>query len=354
MSSVTIENISKRFNQVTAVDGLSLDIREGEFVSLLGPSGCGKTTTLRMLAGFEYPDNGRILFDGRDMTLVKANQRNTGMVFQNFALFPHMTVFENVAFGLLARRVDKTVVRAKVRDALVLVDLQNLGERRVNELSGGQQQRVALARAVVIEPNILLLDEPLSNLDAKLREETRTEIRALQQRLAITTIYVTHDQDEALALSDRIAVMQQGVCQQFATPEEVYNQPANAFVARFVGNSNILEGCVSRDQAGTYLKVAQSWLLPLERQLDGHADGAKIVISLRPEGIDISETRNDLPEGIIRHIRRSGALVEYEISVHDVMLRSRRLATVADFHRKAGTRVGVHVPPAQITILTKV
>ncbi|RMF57507.1 MAG: ABC transporter ATP-binding protein, partial [Calditrichaeota bacterium] len=238
MAQVSLQALSKSFGDVQAVCNLDLEIQEGEFFTLLGPSGCGKTTTLRMVAGFEFPTSGRIFFDRRDVTFMKPNRRNTGMVFQNFALFPHLTVFENVAFGLQARGVAKTEIKVRVEKALELVDLGSLGARKVTELSGGQQQRVALARAVVIEPGILLLDEPLSNLDAKLRAETREEIRALQRRLGITTIYVTHDQEEALSLSDRLAVLDHGVCQQVGSPAEIYREPANAFVARFVGNSN--------------------------------------------------------------------------------------------------------------------
>jgi len=234
MASVQLLNITKQFDDVTAVKDLSLTVQDSEFFSLLGPSGCGKTTVLRIIAGFCNPTAGEILFGDRNVSAVPPNRRNTGMVFQNYALFPHMTVFENVAFGLRARKVPGPERRERVSDALKLVDLSGLENRRVTQLSGGQQQRVALARAVVIEPEILLMDEPLSNLDAKLRRDTRDQLRKLQRKLGITTIYVTHDQEEALTLSDRVALLDKGVCQQIGTPGEIRNHPANDFVASFL------------------------------------------------------------------------------------------------------------------------
>jgi iron(III) transport system ATP-binding protein len=234
VASVQLKNITKKFDDVIAVNNISLTIHNGEFFSLLGPSGCGKTTVLRIIAGFYVPTSGEVLFNDKDVSTVPPNKRNTGMVFQNYALFPHMTVFENVAFGLRARKIPKQECRKRVDSALELVDLSGYCKRKVTLLSGGQQQRVALARAIVIEPAILLMDEPLSNLDAKLRRETRDQIRNLQKKLKITTIYVTHDQEEALTLSDRIAVMEKGVCQQMGTPDEIINNPANEFVASFI------------------------------------------------------------------------------------------------------------------------
>ena len=234
MASVRLQNITRKFDDVTAVDDLSLTIQDGEFFSLLGPSGCGKTTVLRMIAGFCIPNAGEIFFDDRNISALPPNKRNTGMVFQNYALFPHMTVFENVSFGLRARKIPVQERRKRVGSALELVDLSGLEKRKVTQLSGGQQQRVALARAIVIEPEILLMDEPLSNLDAKLRRETRDQLQKLQRKLGITTIYVTHDQEEALTLSDRITVLNEGLCQQIGTPDEIRNHPANDFVASFL------------------------------------------------------------------------------------------------------------------------
>lgn len=240
MSSLFLKKITKSFNDFHAVKELNLEIKKGEFFTFLGPSGCGKTTTLRMIAGFYYPTTGSILFGDRDMTRVAPEKRNTGMVFQNYALFPHMTVYENVAFGLKVRKLSSTDIKKKVTEALAKVRLEPFMSRQVSQLSGGQQQRVALARSLVIEPEILLLDEPLSNLDARLRDEMRTEILRLQRDYSITTIYVTHDQVEALSMSDRIAVFNHGKCQQVGTPKEIYNHPANDFVATFIGETNLI------------------------------------------------------------------------------------------------------------------
>src|SRR5690606_6485681 len=226
-----LESLTKRFGETAAVADLSLEVRPGEFLTLLGPSGCGKTTTLRMIAGFETPTAGRILFDGKDITGLSPQRRGFGMVFQSYALFPHLDVFENVAFGLRTQRRSRTEIRRRVEEALALVDLAGYGGRRVQELSGGQQQRGAPARALAPEPRVLLLDEPLSNLDAALRERTRDELRALLRRVGITAIFVTHDQEEAFALSDRIAVMRDGHLQQVDSPEALYQRPANPFVA---------------------------------------------------------------------------------------------------------------------------
>ncbi|HLS08673.1 ABC transporter ATP-binding protein, partial [Lentibacillus sp.] len=238
MKSVRLEHITKMFGKARGVEDINIDIKSGEFFTFLGPSGCGKTTTLRMIAGFYFPTSGKIAFDNEDITTVKPNKRNIGMVFQNYALFPHMTVFENIAFGLQVRKLSKSVIKEKVEKAQEFVRLVGYGNRKITELSGGQQQRVALARALVIEPDILLLDEPLSNLDAKLREETRVEIKRLQVELGITTVYVTHDQHEAMAMSDRIMVMSEGEVQQIGTPQEIYNKPDNRFVASFIGETN--------------------------------------------------------------------------------------------------------------------
>ncbi|NLJ84964.1 MAG: ABC transporter ATP-binding protein [Firmicutes bacterium] len=242
MAIVRFENISKHFGNVVAVDSVTYETEDGEFLTLLGPSGCGKTTTLRMVAGFYYPTHGRLFFDDKDVTYVVPEARNTGMVFQNYALFPHMTVFENIAYGLQARRMQKAVIQKKVADAMELVQMTGYERRKVHELSGGQQQRVALARAVVIQPDILLLDEPLSNLDAKLRKTTSEELRRLQKQLGITTIYVTHDQEEAFSVSDRVIVMNAGAVHQIDTPVNTFNSPKDVFVAEFLGHSNLFPG----------------------------------------------------------------------------------------------------------------
>src|SRR5262245_7168254 len=242
MAAIQLEIVSKRYGDFYAVQDLSLTIGEGELVVLLGPSGCGKTTTLRMIAGFVPVTSGRIRLGDRDVTRLPSYRRNTGLVFQGYALFPHLTAAENVAFGLEMRKIPPAIVRDKVTAALRLVRLEELGARLPRQLSGGQQQRVALARALVIEPDALLLDEPLSNLDARLREEVRIEIRQLQKALGLTTVMVTHDQDEALVMADRLVVMAGGVIQQIGAQRDLYEHPANRFVAGFVGRTNILSG----------------------------------------------------------------------------------------------------------------
>src|SRR5438552_4584789 len=247
--AVQVDGVSKRFahrvkGEIYAAHDVKLDVGPGEFLTLLGPSGCGKTTTLRMIAGFEVPDAGRIRFDGQDVTALPANQRNIGFVFQNYALFPHLSVFENVAYGLHVRAATTDTIRRSVGEVLALVGLAGYEQQFSGQLSGGEQQRVALARAIVIHPRVLLFDEPLSNLDAKLRVQMRTDIRELQRRLAITTVYVTHDQEEAMAVSDRIVVMNQGTIVQEGTAEDLYHRPATQFVAQFVGRVNLIAGVV--------------------------------------------------------------------------------------------------------------
>ncbi|MGE8635571.1 MAG: ABC transporter ATP-binding protein, partial [Achromobacter piechaudii] len=242
MAKVSIENIRKQFGAAVAVSDFSLEIAEGELVTFLGPSGCGKTTTLRMIAGFITPTSGRIRIGDTDVTRLPVHKRDTGMVFQRYALFPHMTVAENVAFGLEMHKVPKSERDAKIRRVLDMVRMTELRDRYPRQLSGGQQQRVAIARALAIEPKVFLLDEPLSNLDAKLRLEVREEIRSLQQRLGLTTVFVTHDQEEALAIADRMAIMHDGIVQQVGAPSTLYERPANLFVADFLGKMNVFTG----------------------------------------------------------------------------------------------------------------
>ncbi len=286
MPDLVLDTLSKRFGAVAAVDGLSLTVKEGEFLSLLGPSGCGKSTTLQMIAGFIDPTGGAIRLDGRDIGRVRACDRGLGVVFQSYALFPHMTVAENVAFGLEMRRVRRDARARRVAQALALVRLDDLAQRMPAQLSGGQQQRVALARALVIEPPLLLLDEPLSNLDAKLREEMQLELRRIQREVGTTTLLVTHDQAEALALSDRVAVMRAGRIEQVGTPREVYEQPESTFVSSFLGKSNILAGAPIRTPAGFELEVGGR-RIPAP-PLNGHAGADRLLLSLRPERIRIA------------------------------------------------------------------
>jgi ABC-type Fe3+/spermidine/putrescine transport system ATPase subunit len=238
--NLTLEHVSKYFGEVNAAFKIDLTINDGEFFTFLGPSGCGKTTTMRMIAGLESPSDGKILYDGKDVTRLPPFKRNTGMVFQNYALWPHMKVRENIAYGLEVRKTPKEEVDRKVQDVIDLVGLSGMGDRFPNQLSGGQQQRVALARVLIIEPDILLLDEPLSNLDAKLRVEMREEIKDIQRKLGITTIYVTHDQEEAMAVSDRIAIQDHGKIMQVGTPKDIYDKPENLFIATFIGKGALI------------------------------------------------------------------------------------------------------------------
>jgi spermidine/putrescine ABC transporter ATP-binding subunit len=285
MIAVVLGDLVKRFGSLAAVDHVSLDVLSGEFLTLLGPSGCGKTTTLRCIAGFVRPDTGRVRIADQDVTDMPPHRRNIGMVFQNYALFPHMTVLGNVAYALRIRGAPKEAIQAKVRAALELVRLTGLETRRVQQLSGGQQQRVALARALIYEPSVLLLDEPLSNLDAKLRAEMRVEIRNLQKRTAMTMVYVTHDQEEALAVSDRIAVMNAGHIEQVATPAEIYDRPQSQFVASFIGTSSILEGKIESDSGdGTTIRLPAGQQVRLPQRA-GTEPGSPVSLIIRPEHV---------------------------------------------------------------------
>jgi iron(III) transport system ATP-binding protein len=295
MTAITIDGVARSFGAVRAVDAVSLSVRDGEFFTLLGPSGCGKTTLLRMVAGFCELDAGRILFGAERIDTLPPHRRNTGMVFQNYAVFPNLTVGGNVAYGLRARKVGRDDIRSRVERALKLVQLDGYGERWPHQLSGGQLQRVAIARAVVIEPHVLLLDEPLSNLDAKLRVEMRGEIRRLQKLLGITVLYVTHDQEEALAISDRVAVMRAGRVEQVAGPRAIYEKPETAFVASFVGTANLIEGVV-RGHDGDMMEVAFGGGVIRVRGAKANA-GDKVVLSLRPEALRLLGTGEAPPAG---------------------------------------------------------
>ena len=309
MARLEIERLTKHFGATVAVHEVSLNVNDGEFVMLLGPSGCGKTTTLRMIAGFIAPTAGRVRLGGNDITVLPPWKRNAGMVFQSYALFPHLTVAQNVAFGLEMRRIEKSDIPARVTEALRMVRLDGLAERLPRQLSGGQQQRVALARALVIRPDVLLLDEPLSNLDAKLRETVRVEIRELQQKLGITTVMVTHDQEEALIMADRLVVMSDGAVRQVGTQRDLYERPADAFVAGFVGRSNLLSGRFiepGRFETGGGVAIACS---------DGAAGPA--VIALRPERIALGPAA----VGLDNRLNGTVELVSYLGSSIDVHVR---------------------------------
>jgi iron(III) transport system ATP-binding protein len=294
VTALTLEGLTKTFSRAgKVVDGVDLKIEDGEFFTLLGPSGCGKSTTLRMIAGFEEPTGGRILFDNVDVTYDPPNRRNIGFVFQNYALFPHLSVAKNIAFGLQVRKVSSGEANQRVEAALQQVQLEGLGDARVDQLSGGQQQRVALARALVIRPKLLLLDEPLSNLDAKLREETRAALRLLHQSTRVTTVYVTHDQDEAMAMSDRIAVLNRGKIHQVGPPEDIYERPATKFVANFIGRNNVLDVTIRAvlDQY-TIVQFADGTELSLDpRRRAAGVDltpGSRASVCLRAESLQLA------------------------------------------------------------------
>ena len=283
---MSLRGITKRFGELTAVDSIDLDIKEGEFFTLLGPSGCGKTTTLRMIAGFEEPNEGQILVDGNDVAGLPAHKRPTNTVFQSYALFPHLTVRENVAYGLKRKRVDKSEMTERVDAELERVGLANEANRKPNQLSGGQQQRVALARAVVNLPKVLLLDEPLGALDLKLRKGLQLELKRIQQEIGITFVYVTHDQEEALTMSDRIAVMNRGIVEQVAVPVEVYERPETTFVAGFIGVSNLMPGVV-RSLSGDRAEVELEAGVTVSAGANGLATGERCHAVVRPEKLDV-------------------------------------------------------------------
>ena len=309
---IIIKHALKKYGDNVIIPNLSLDIREGEFFTLLGPSGCGKTTLLRMIAGFNSIEGGDFFFGEKRINDLDPAKRNIGMVFQNYAIFPHLTVRENVAYGLKARKMPAKEIKPKVDEALELVQISHLADRKPNELSGGQQQRVALARAFVIEPSVLLMDEPLSNLDAKLRVQMRSVIKKLQRRLGITTIYVTHDQEEALAISDRIAVMKDGHIMQIGTPRDIYAKPQNPFVAGFIGVSNFLDCEVNAPAPGNAavsIKGELDITVPVSRAYTGSGK-----ISARPEQLFFSES--GMP-GTILFSTFLGDFIEYEVQLND-------------------------------------
>ena len=318
MVYVKLENLEKSFGSVIAVDNISLTIEESEFFTILGPSGCGKTTTLRMIAGFYKPDKGKIYFNDKEIHRLPPEKRNTGMVFQNYALWPHMTVSKNVAFGLEMRKFPKEEIGSRVKTALDLVDLEGLGDRTPDQLSGGQQQRVALARALVIEPDVLLLDEPLSNLDAKLRVEMRTEIKKLQKNLGITTIYVTHDQKEALSVSDRLAVMGKGKFEQVGKPLEIYTKPSNKFVASFIGLINLFNGTVSKIRKDNVWIRTNEGLDIIANPLERVKEGMKVLLAVRPEHVEVHSqdfvsSKGNLVKGIVESVEYLGDLARYNV-----------------------------------------
>lgn len=354
---VVLKDLRKEFDspdenrrKVVAVDDVSLEIGDGELITLLGPSGCGKTTTLRMIAGFEIPTAGRIFVGDRDVTEQPPNQRDSAMVFQNYAIFPHLTVHDNVGFGLSLRRLSKPEIAQRVDSILDLVGLAGLGKRMPDQLSGGQQQRVALARAIVNEPSVLLFDEPLSNLDAKLREQMRLEIRRIQQHLGITAIYVTHDQTEAMAISDRIVIMNEGRIEQEGTPLEIYNQPRSSFVADFIGQVNFIDADVL-GFGGGMLELGvwgKSLKIPHEQPI---SVGSSVRLVLRPEAVRL-DGESSYAMGTISRVVYLGSTVEYDIAVEGTNLHAVVSSPIEHGIHQVGDSVGVFFSPNVVHAIT--
>ena len=340
---IDLKNISKSFGNMEVIENLNLYVRENEFLTILGPSGCGKTVTLRMIGGFEYPTSGDITIEGKDMKDVPPYKRKINTIFQKYALFPHMNVFENIAFGLRIKKVQEKEIKEKVKKMLKLVNLEGYEDRSVTSLSGGQQQRIAIARALVNEPKVLLLDEPLAALDLKLRKEMQIELKEMQKRLGITFIYVTHDQEEALTMSDTIVVMNKGKIQQVGTPVDIYNEPKNAFVAKFIGESNIIDGVMIKDFlvrfADTEFKCVDS----------GFDSNENIDIVIRPEDIKIVEKEQGMLTGTVETVTFKG--VHYEMMVRDRETQWKIHSTEME---EVGKTIGMNFSPESIHVMKKV
>ncbi len=339
---VELENIGISFDDEVILDDLCLKIKDGEFVTFLGPSGCGKTTTLRIIAGFTQPDTGEVIIDGNRMNGVPPYKRQVNTIFQRYALFPHLNVYENVAFGLRVNKVDKKEIDERVTAMLKSVNLSGFERRQIHSLSGGQQQRVAIARALVNNPKILLLDEPLGALDLKLRKDMQIELKNIQQQLGITFIFVTHDQEEALSMSDTVVVMNEGKIQQIGSPEDIYNEPKNAFVADFIGESNILDGIMRED------KLVEMFGHKFECVDAGFEKNEPVDVVVRPEDIDVvSESEGQL-SGVVSSITFKGVHYEIIVDINDFkwMIQSTDSPAVGD-------RIGISIPPQDIHIMKK-
>lgn len=339
---INLKNISKSFDDTTVLDNLSLEIKKDEFLTLLGPSGCGKTTMLKILAGFEFADSGEVLFSGKNISTLPPYKRELNTVFQKYALFPHLNVYDNIAFGLKLKKISKSEIDIKVKDVLKLVSLTGYEKRNIEALSGGQQQRIAIARALVNEPKILLLDEPLSALDSKLRKEMQLELKKMQQKLGITFIFVTHDQEEALTMSNTIVVMNKGKIQQMGSPEDIYNEPSNRFVAEFIGDSNIIDGIMLEDFKvklhGTVFDCVDK----------GFEKNEQIEVVIRPEDIEMCNPNNAPLVAKVKSTIFKG--VHYEINVIegdlDWIIHSTKNATIGD-------TIGLYLEPESIHIMKK-
>ncbi len=339
---IDLQHITKSYDKQMVLDDLNLYIRENEFLTLLGPSGCGKTTTLRIIGGFEMPDAGNVIFDGKDITGLAPNERQVNTVFQKYALFPHMSIAENIAFGLKIRKKSKSYINDKIKYALKLVNLDGFEKRSVDSLSGGQQQRIAIARAIVNEPKVLLLDEPLGALDLKLRQDMQYELIRLKNELGITFIYVTHDQEEALTMSDTIVVMNQGYIQQIGTPEDIYNEPTNAFVADFIGESNIIDGTMLEDRLVEVLGVK----FPCVDE--GFGKNRPVDVVIRPEDVELVAPEQGVMEGDVTSLIFKG--VHWEI---DVMANGYEWMVQTTQMHPVGAHVGIRVAPFNIQIMNK-
>lgn len=341
-SIVDLKDIRMSFDGEVVLDGINLSIKDGEFVTLLGPSGCGKTTTLRIIAGFASPDSGDVFFEGKRINSLPAYKRNINTIFQRYALFPHLNVYDNVAFGLKVKKVPKAEIAKKIDETLALVNLKGLEKRRIETFSGGQQQRVAIARAIINRPRVLLLDEPLSALDLKLRKDMQVELKNLQKSTGITFIFVTHDQEEALSMSDTVIVMDKGKIQQIGTPADIYNEPENAFVADFIGESNILDGVMKKD-----------FLVEFDNKefacLDsGFADGEDVDVVIRPEDVDIVPPMKGMLEGNVTSVTFLGVHYEIIVDINDF----KWMIQTTDKH-EVGETVGLYIEPDAIHIMKK-
>ncbi|MBQ3088240.1 MAG: ABC transporter ATP-binding protein [Clostridia bacterium] len=339
---IELKNISVTFDEEKVLDQIDLKIKDKEFVTLLGPSGCGKTTTLRVIAGFVRPDEGDVLFDGEIINHLPPHKRQVNTIFQRYALFPHLNVYENVAFGLRVKKIPEKEIKKSVTDILKLVNLSGYEKRNIAKLSGGQQQRVAIARAIINRPKVLLLDEPLAALDLKLRKDMQVELKNIQKSLGITFVFVTHDQEEALAMSDTVVVMNEGIIQQIGTPQDIYNEPENAFVADFIGESNILDGVMKKD----FLAVING--REFECLDSGFAENERVDIVIRPEDVDIVPLDKGMLEGEVTSVTFLG--VHYEIIV-DVCGFKWMIQTTDE--NKVGDKVGLFIEPDAIHVMKK-
>ena len=337
-----LKNISKSFQDELILDNLNLNIKQGEFLTLLGPSGCGKTTTLRIIGGFLMPDEGEVIFDGKNIANLPPYERNINTVFQKYSLFPNMNIYDNIAFGLKIKKMPKDVIDKKVEGALELVSLKGYGKRSIESLSGGQQQRIAIARALVNEPKVLLLDEPLGALDLKLRQVMQTELKRIQEEVGITFIYVTHDQEEALSMSDKIVVMNGGLVQQIGTPIDIYNEPKNAFVADFIGESNIVDGVMLKDLEVVF---SDQKFVCLDK---GFKPNENVDVVIRPEDIDLVKPEDGMLQGVVESIIFKG--VHYDITVN---VKGERYLIQSIYEKQVGEEVGMVIIPDHIHIMEK-